>query len=63
MIDSFHTVWFELHEDLIGLLGRTRAEEAAAGRADGPGRPCGPAHDRRSGAEPARIRPLPTPKQ
>ncbi|TYL55879.1 hypothetical protein FXB39_01355 [Nocardioides sp. BGMRC 2183] len=31
--DSFHTVWFELHEDLIQLSGRTRAEEAAAGRA------------------------------
>jgi pyruvate,orthophosphate dikinase len=31
--DSYHTVWFELHEELIGLLGRTRAEEAAAGRA------------------------------
>lgn len=33
IIDSYHTVWFELHEELIGLLGRTRAEEAAAGRA------------------------------
>jgi hypothetical protein len=31
--DSYHTVWFELHEDLIGLLGRTRQEEAEAGRA------------------------------
>jgi pyruvate,orthophosphate dikinase len=31
--DSYHTVWFELHEELIGLLGRSRAEEAAAGRA------------------------------
>jgi hypothetical protein len=31
--DSFHTVWFELHEELIGLLGRTRVEEAAEGRA------------------------------
>jgi pyruvate,orthophosphate dikinase len=31
--DSYHTVWFELHEELIGLLGRTRADEAAAGRA------------------------------
>jgi hypothetical protein len=31
--DSFHTVWFELHEDLIQLCGRTRADEAAAGRA------------------------------
>jgi len=34
MIDSYHTVWFELHEDLIGLTGRTRAAEAAAGRGD-----------------------------
>ncbi len=30
--DSYHTVWFELHEDLILLTGRTRAGEAAAGR-------------------------------
>ncbi|WP_354699667.1 hypothetical protein DSM112329_05388 [Paraconexibacter sp. AEG42_29] len=34
MIDSYHTVWFELHEDLIGLAGLTRLEEAAAGRAE-----------------------------
>jgi pyruvate,orthophosphate dikinase len=33
VIDSYHTVWFELHEELIGLLGRTRADEAKAGRA------------------------------
>lgn len=33
ILDSYHTVWFELHEELIGLLGRTRADEAAAGRA------------------------------
>ncbi|MWA03201.1 hypothetical protein F8568_023050 [Actinomadura sp. LD22] len=31
--DSYHTVWFELHEELIGLLGLSRAAEAAAGRA------------------------------
>lgn len=31
--DSYHTVWFELHEDLIGLCGLDRAAEAAAGRA------------------------------
>ncbi|MCU1692375.1 MAG: ppdK [Frankiales bacterium] len=31
--DSYHTVWFELHEDLIALAGLTRAAEAAAGRA------------------------------
>jgi DNA-binding MarR family transcriptional regulator len=33
LADSYHTVWFELHEDLIGLAGLSRAEEAAAGRA------------------------------
>ncbi|WP_280383615.1 PEP-utilizing enzyme [Nocardia wallacei] len=33
VMDSYHTVWFELHEDLIGLCGLSRAEEAAAGRA------------------------------
>ncbi|MBE7192424.1 winged helix-turn-helix domain-containing protein [Gordonia polyisoprenivorans] len=33
LADSYHTVWFELHEDLIGAAGRTRADEAAAGRA------------------------------
>ncbi len=32
-VDSYHGAWFELHEDLIGLAGRTRAEETAAGRA------------------------------
>ena len=32
-VDSYHSVWFELHEDLIQLAGRTRAEEVAAGRA------------------------------
>jgi hypothetical protein len=34
MIDSYHTVWFELHEDLIGLAGLSREEEAVAGRAE-----------------------------
>ncbi len=33
MVDSYHTLWFELHEELIQALGRTRADEAAAGRA------------------------------
>lgn len=33
LVDSYHTAWFELHEDLIGLAGLTRAAEAAAGRA------------------------------
>ena len=32
-VDSYHSVWFELHEDLIRLTGRTRAEEVASGRA------------------------------
>ena len=31
--ESYHTVWFELHEELIRLTGRNRADEAAAGRA------------------------------
>jgi hypothetical protein len=25
-IDSYHTVWFELHEELLRLMGRTRVE-------------------------------------
>jgi pyruvate, orthophosphate dikinase len=33
IIDSYHTIWFELHEDLIRLSGRSRAAEALAGRA------------------------------
>jgi pyruvate,orthophosphate dikinase len=32
-VDSYHNIWFELHEDLIMLAGRTREEEVAAGRA------------------------------
>jgi pyruvate,orthophosphate dikinase len=32
-VDSYHGVWFELHEELILLAGRNRADEAAAGRA------------------------------
>ena len=32
-VDSYHGVWFELHETLILLAGRNRADEAAAGRA------------------------------
>ncbi len=27
-IDSYHTVWFELHEDLLATLGRRRSDEA-----------------------------------
>lgn len=33
IVDSYHTVWFELHEELIVLLGLNREHEAAAGRA------------------------------
>ncbi len=28
LVDSYHTVWFELHEELIGLAGRTRDDDA-----------------------------------
>jgi hypothetical protein len=31
-VDSYHSVWFELHEELILLCGLTRAGEAEAGR-------------------------------
>ncbi len=34
LIDSYHTVWFELHEELIGAVGLTRAEAARSGDAD-----------------------------
>ena len=27
IIDSFHTVWFELHEDLLTSLGLERSQE------------------------------------
>ena len=27
MIDSYHTVWFELHEDLLATLGIERSKE------------------------------------
>jgi hypothetical protein len=27
LIDSYHTVWFELHEDLLSTLGKDRASE------------------------------------
>jgi len=32
-VDSYHSIWFELHEHLIRLAGRRRSDEAAAGRA------------------------------
>jgi hypothetical protein len=28
-VDSYHTVWFECHEDFLLTLGRTRAEEGS----------------------------------
>lgn len=34
LIDSYHTVWFELHEEFIGLAGRSREAEGVAGRAE-----------------------------
>jgi hypothetical protein len=34
IVDSYHTVWFELHEELIGASGLTREAEARAGHAD-----------------------------
>lgn len=30
MIDSYHTIWFQLHEDLLTTLGIDRASEAAS---------------------------------
>jgi len=33
-IDSYHTVWFELHEELIQAAGLNRADEASAGHAE-----------------------------
>ncbi|OBI45863.1 hypothetical protein [Mycobacterium sp. E796] len=33
LIDSYHTVWFELHEELIGAMGMTREEAAKSGDA------------------------------
>jgi hypothetical protein len=32
-VDSYHSVWHELREDLIRLAGRRRADEAVTGRA------------------------------
>jgi hypothetical protein len=45
LIDSFHTVWFELHEDLLATLGRRRADE----RENGPTADPGGAADPRAG--------------
>jgi hypothetical protein len=33
LVDSYHTVWFELHEELIGAIGMTREEAARFGDA------------------------------
>jgi hypothetical protein len=33
LIDSYHTVWFELHEELIGAIGMTREQAAISGDA------------------------------
>ena len=33
LIDSYHTVWFELHEELISAVGLTRKEAARSGDA------------------------------
>jgi hypothetical protein len=33
LIDSYHTVWFELHEELILAAGLTRESEAKSGEA------------------------------
>jgi len=34
LIDSYHTVWFELHEELILAIGLTREEAARSGDAE-----------------------------
>jgi hypothetical protein len=34
LVDSYHTVWFELHEELIAAAGLTREAEARSGHAD-----------------------------
>jgi hypothetical protein len=35
LIDSYHTVWFELHEDLLATLGIERSKERVEGGAGG----------------------------
>jgi hypothetical protein len=34
IVNSYHTVWFELHEELIGAAGLTREDEAKSGHAE-----------------------------
>ena len=29
LLDSYHTIWFQFHEELIAMVGRTRADEGA----------------------------------
>ena len=29
-VDSYHTVWFEAHEDFLLTLGRTREQKGSA---------------------------------
>jgi hypothetical protein len=37
LVDSYHTVWFELHDDLLATLGRDRStERQERSRADRP---------------------------
>jgi hypothetical protein len=36
MIDSYHTIWFELHDDLLATLGLERADERRRQGADAP---------------------------
>lgn len=33
-LDSYHSVWFELHEDLLATLGRRRDDDRGTGRDD-----------------------------
>jgi hypothetical protein len=39
MIDSYHTIWFELHDDLLATLGLDRAAERERARTDPVGEP------------------------
>jgi pyruvate,orthophosphate dikinase len=38
LADSYHTVWFELHEDLLGLMGLTRSGQEKAASCQNNGR-------------------------
>ncbi len=56
LISSYHTVWFELHEDLLATLGLDRGAETArlAGSGPEPGAGPGPDHGPERGAAPGR---------